>query len=121
MLCLECADQLVAEHPDVFEAVKRFWPTARSVTSRRGFQTRRLTVGRSFQVGRTLGLPAVPVRELLDRLTIRGLEILSMRIRHCDHRSLLYLGVIYAQDRRHLFLELDASRLKPVHARVPRA
>ena len=28
------------------------------------------------------GLPAVPVRELLDRLTIRGLEILSMRLRH---------------------------------------
>jgi hypothetical protein len=35
-----------------------------------------------------------------------------MRIRHCDHRSLLYLGAIYAQDRRHLFLELDVD-LRP--------
>ena len=64
-----------------FEAVSCF-TTARSVASRRGFQARRLTVGRWFQLGRTLGLPAVPVRELLDRLTIRGLEILSMRLRH---------------------------------------
>jgi hypothetical protein len=66
----------------------------------------------SSQAGRTPGLPAVPVRELLDRLTIRGLEILSTRIRHCDQRSLLYLGVIDAQDRRHLFLELEVN-LRP--------
>ena len=49
------------------------------------------------------------MRELLDRLTIRGLEILSTRIRHCDHRGLLHLGVIYAHDRRHLFLELEVN------------
>jgi hypothetical protein len=57
-------------------------------------------------------LPAVPVRELLDRLTIRGLEILATRIRHWDQRSLLHLGVIDAQDRRHLFLELEVD-LRP--------
>jgi len=37
-----------------FEAVSCF-TTARSVASRRGFQARRLTVGRWFQLGRTLG------------------------------------------------------------------
>src|SRR5215813_3202378 len=62
--------------------------------------------------GPMLGLPAVPVRELLDRLTIRGLEILPARICHCDQRSLLHLGVIDAQDRRHLFLELEVD-LRP--------
>jgi hypothetical protein len=52
------------------------------------------------------------VSELLDRLTIRGLEILPTRIRHWDQRGLLYLGVIDAQDRRHPFLELDVD-LRP--------
>lgn len=62
--------------------------------------------------GSTVGLPAVPVGELLDRLTIGGLEILPPRIRHRDQRSLLYLGVIDAQDRRHLFLKLEVD-LRP--------
>jgi hypothetical protein len=52
------------------------------------------------------------VRELLDRLTVRGLEILPAWIRYCDQRSLLHLGVIDAQDRRHLFLELEVD-LRP--------
>jgi catechol 2,3-dioxygenase-like lactoylglutathione lyase family enzyme len=39
------------------------------------------------------------VRELLDRLTVRGLEIFPLRIRHRDHRSLLNLGVIDVQDQ----------------------
>jgi hypothetical protein len=34
MLCLECVDQLVAEHPDVFEIIKRLADRPR--TSPRG-------------------------------------------------------------------------------------
>jgi len=68
--------------------------------------------GQSGGICRTFGLPTVPVRELLDRLTIRGLEILPARIRHGDQRSLLHLGVIDAKDRRELFLELDVD-LRP--------
>jgi hypothetical protein len=45
------------------------------------------------------------------------LEILPARIRHCDQRSLLYLGVIDAQNRRDLFLELEVDR----HPLLPRA
>ena len=63
-------------------------------------------------VSRPAGLPAVPVGELLDRLTVRGLEFLPERIRHCDQRSLLHLGAVDAQDRRHLILELEVD-LRP--------